>query len=381
MHLSKSLPANQYRKGRFAIERDAPPESVDADLDDLSSYDYDLPEELIAQEPSHRRAAARMLVVHRQTGELHHSRVEYLPEYLQAGDAVVVNDSQVLPARLVGIRTETGGRWEGLYLRHDESTGVAEMLSKTRGRLRPGETITLRDRDGRSHRQLAFVANQDGRSLYRLAEEDTWPAILQEAGRVPLPPYIRDGSMVPEDTQRYQTVYARHPGSVAAPTAGLHLTEELIHQIRTAGSAFMAVTLHVGVGTFRPIESERISAHRMHAETVEVSEPVARRLQHTKAAGGRVVAIGTTTVRTLESAAAAGGGQINAWRGDSELFIRPGYQFAVVDALLTNFHLPKSSLMVLVSAFAGHELIMRAYREAISQEYRFYSYGDCMLIL
>ena len=348
----------------------------------LQDYNYELPRERIAQHPVASRSAARMMVVHRVSGKFEHCQVRDFPQYLQAGDSVVVNDSKVMPARLVGFRTQTKGRWEGLFLQQDEASGIGELLCKTRGKMELGETVTLRDTDGREVQKLVLLSQQEnGRAMFHAEPAITWPELLQVSGRVPLPPYIRDGEMMADDLARYQTVYARRPGSVAAPTAGLHFTPELINQVRGAGASFVTTTLHVGVGTFRPIQTEDLSQHQMHAEWCDVSEPVAKRLTQTQTEGGRVIAVGTTSVRCLESAAAHNDGQIKAWQGQTDLFITPGFEFKAVDALLTNFHLPKSSLLVMVSAFANRELIMDAYQEAIKQEYRFYSYGDCMLIL
>ena len=358
-----------------------PPAAGGAD-DRLELYDYELPKELVAQHPAENRTAARMMVLHREGGRIEHCSVRDLPEFIRGGDAVVVNDSKVLPARLVGYRTTTRGRWEGLYLQSDPQTGLAELLSKTRGNIELGESVTLRDREGREQQRLELVARGEGGvSLYRPEPAGDWMELLGKCGRVPLPPYIRGGQMENDDLQRYQTVYARQPGSVAAPTAGLHFTPDLIAAVRAGGAAFVSVTLHVGVGTFRPIESPTLSGHRMHSEICELSEPVAKRLQQTRGEGGRIIAVGTTTVRTLESAAANNGGAIAPWAGSTELFITPGHRFAAVDAMLTNFHLPKSSLLVLVSSFAGRELILDAYRQAVEQKYRFFSYGDCMLIV
>ncbi len=350
--------------------------------DRLDLYDYELPKELIAQHPPEHRVAARMMVVHRETGRIDHCQVRDLPQFVRPGDAVVVNDTKVIAARLIGYRTNTQGRWEGLFLKADESTGVADLLCKTRGSMEVGETVTLRDREGREEVQLELISNLDGgHALFRPKSEIAWPELLVRCGRVPLPPYIRGGTMVDDDIERYQTVYARKPGSVAAPTAGLHFTPDLVNGVRSAGAAFLAVTLHVGIGTFRPIQTDDISKHQMHDEWCELSEPVVKRLQATKREGGRIIAVGTTTVRTLESVASKHDGQLVAWQGETNLFIKPGYKFQAVDVMFTNFHLPKSSLLVMISAFASRELIMKAYQEAIQEKYRFFSYGDCMLIL
>ncbi len=225
----------------------------DCSQDRIELYDYELPKELIAQHPPEQRVAARMMVVHRESGQVEHCQVRDLPQFIKPGDAVVVNDTKVIPARLIGYRTTTNGRWEGLYLKSDESTGVADLLCKTRGSMEIGETVTLRDREGREEVKLELIAQlEGGHALFRPVSPMKWPDLLQQCGRVPLPPYIRGGTMVDEDIDRYQTVYARKPGSVAAPTAGLHFTPELVNAVRGAGAAFLAATLHVGIGTFRP---------------------------------------------------------------------------------------------------------------------------------
>ncbi len=355
------------------------PEKAD---NELNQYDYDLPRELIAQEPLPNRADARLMLLNRSRQTIEHAHVRDLPQILQAGDVMVVNDTKVVPARLVGFRTQTQGRWEGLFLREGEQ-GVAELLGKTRGRLEVGETVTLRDLEGRDQGRLVVVGYGDeGKVLMRPDLAEPWEAILDRCGRVPLPPYIRDGQMVDNDRVRYQTVFARSAGSVAAPTAGLHFTPDLIQRLRQAGLAFVSVTLHVGLGTFRPIQVTKLEDHQMHSEFGEISEAVVKRLSMSRAEGGRTIAVGTTTVRVLESAATKAPDQrLAAWKGETDLFIRPGYSFKAIDGLLTNFHLPKSSLLVLVSSFGGHELIRQAYQEAIQHRYRFYSYGDCMMIL
>lgn len=349
-------------------------------LDELELYDFDLPRALIAQEPPLHRNDARMMIIDRSSGRIEHASVRDLPSMLGAGDAIVVNDSKVIPARLIGRREQTGGRWEGLFLRSEH--GIGELLSKTRGFLKPGERIVLRDPEGRENQQLIVVdRGQDGHLLVRLEPDMDWFEMLERTGRVPLPPYIRDGQMTEQDRQRYQTVYARSPGSVAAPTAGLHLTEELLHKIRAAGVALVSVTLHVGLGTFRPVQVASLDAHKMHSEWAQIQGSVVRRLLSARAEGGRILAVGTTTVRTLETAALRGGGALSEWTGETDLFIRPGHRFAAVDRMLTNFHLPRSTLLVLVSAFATRELMLEAYRKAVEEKYRFFSYGDCMLIV
>lgn len=355
--------------------------SIDQENDELRLYDFELPRELIAQEPLPQRTDSRMMVIHRETQTIEHAYVRDLPGFLRAGDVVVVNDSKVIPARMIGYRTMTRGRWEGLFLREGEQS-IAEALCKTRGKIEIGETVTLKDREGRDQAQLVILGyGEEGRLLLRPEPLEPWPDLLARCGRVPLPPYIRDGQMVDDDRNRYQTVYARADGSVAAPTAGLHFTPTLIQQLRGAGVALVAVTLHVGLGTFRPIQSKTIEEHKMHREEGELTEAVVKRLALAQAEGGRRIAIGTTSVRVLETAALASTTGLEAWQGETDIFIRPGHAFKAVDGLLTNFHLPRSSLLVLVSAFAGRDLVQRAYEEAVRERYRFYSYGDCMLIL
>jgi len=348
-------------------------------MSELERYDYHLPRELIAQQPLPERSDARLLVVHRRTQTLEHRSVRELPAFLAAGDALVLNDTRVIPARLVGYRTLTRGYWEGLYL-ESGAHGVWKILAKTRGKIQPGETVTLLDRQQRDVCTLTLLERL-GQGVWAVrpdGDEETF-ALLDRVGRVPLPPYIRDGEMADADRQTYQTVYADKPGAVAAPTAGLHFTPPLLKQLQESGVELCRVTLHVGLGTFRPISVHRLDEHPMHSEWACIDSATAARLTAARAAGGRIVAVGTTVVRTLETAAA--GGPLQAWQGDTDLFIRPPYQFQAVDALLTNFHLPKSTLLILVRTFGGEELICRAYDEAIRAGYRFYSYGDAMLIL
>ncbi|MEM9643447.1 MAG: tRNA preQ1(34) S-adenosylmethionine ribosyltransferase-isomerase QueA [Planctomycetota bacterium] len=356
---------------------------------EIDQYDYELPRELIAQEPLPVRSDARLMIVDRKSGAIQHSHVRDLREWLQAEDTLVLNNSRVIPAKMVGYRTKTEGRWQGLFLRSDPESGVWEILTKTRGTLNVGETITLQDREGRDGMMLEVVARTDGGHLLVLPRMPTLLADqepfgepgewLDRYGRVPLPPYIRDGHMVDADTETYQTVFAKDRGSVAAPTAGLHFTPSLLDEIRKGQIEVAEVTLHVGIGTFRPIAVERLSEHQMHEEWGRLDNEACGRIQDRRQGGGRCVAVGTTSVRVLESASADG--TLKPWTGMTDLFIKPPYQFNAVDALMTNFHLPKSSLLVLVSAFASAELIRHAYRAAVEEEYRFFSYGDAMLIV
>lgn len=348
-------------------------------MSELSRYDYDLPRELVAQSPLARRSDARLLVVDRKTASLQHRHVRDLPDLLAPGDCLVLNDTRVVPARLVGHRTLTGGHWEGLFIEAD-TNGAWRLLGKTRGKLSPGEQITLENRLGADDVALRLVEKQPGGVWVAMPEsrENAFD-LLERVGRVPLPHYIRGGEMLDADRDRYQTVYARHPGSVAAPTAGLHFTGELLDRLAAGGVQILRLTLHVGLGTFRPITADTLAEHQMHSERGQVDAATVEQIGRCKQAGGRVVAVGTTTVRLLETAAQSG--ELTAWSGETDLFIRPPYQFRVVDALLTNFHLPRTSLLVLVRTFGGDELIMRAYAEAVQEKYRFYSYGDAMLIL
>lgn len=345
----------------------------------LSEYDYPLPKRLIAQHPLPNRADARLMIVSRATGEIEHRHVRDLPEILRPGDALILNNSRVVPARLVGYRTETRGRWEGLFVESDAS-GVWHVIGKTRGKLRPGETLTLINREGQDDIRLFVVGRvkEGGWLVSPDTADDTW-TVLERVGRVPLPPYIRRGQMVNEDRQRYQTVYAEVPGSVAAPTAGLHFSESLLARLKKRGVAILTITLHVGLGTFVPIKVGQIEEHKMHAEWGEITAETADEINRIRENGGRIVAVGTTVTRLLESAAQSG--KLAPFCGKTELYIHPPYKFQAIDALMTNFHLPKTTLLVLVRTFGADELIKRAYEEAVREEYRFYSYGDAMLIL
>ncbi len=349
-------------------------------MSELEPYSYDLPEALIAQTPPPRRVDARLMVVDRQKQSITHAHIRNLPDYLRPNDCLVLNDTQVVPARLVGYRTETGGRWEGLFLDFDEH-GFWRVMGKTRGKLRPGETITLEGLKADDEVRLRLATKLEGGIWAAKPETDEEPfALLERIGRVPLPPYIRGGDMVEGDRQRYQTVYARTPGAVAAPTAGLHFTEGLLKDLRESGVELCRLTLHVGVGTFRPIMAERLDEHQMHSEWGQLTQETIEKIDRCRQAGGRVVAVGTTSVRLLETAADEDRA-LHPFTGHTDLFIRPPYRFRAVDVMMTNFHLPKTTLLILVRTFGGDELIRRAYEEAIREEYRFYSYGDAMLIL
>ena len=358
---------------------------TDPDPRAADSYAYDLPADLIAQEPLADRAAARLLVVNRADGSLAHRSIRDLPGLLDPGDLVVVNDTKVVPARLVGHRAKTGGKWEGLFLRREAGgshTGAWVVLAQTRGRPEVGERIVLMGRDGTEGVAIELLGRAEGGAWFAspLGAEANEPAetVLARVGRVPLPGYIRGGVEHDGDLDRYQTVFAREAGSAAAPTAGLHFTADVFAALEARGIERAAVTLHVGLGTFRPIMAERVADHEMHAEWCSCPEVTAAAIRATRARGGRVVAVGTTAVRTLETAAR--GGEIEPWRGFTNLYITPGFRFHAVDCLITNFHMPRTTLLVLVSALASRELILRAYGEAVRERYRFFSYGDAMLI-
>ena len=372
-------------------------------MSELDQYDYQLPEELIAQQPLRRRSDARLMLVDRSRQLIEHYHVRDLPELLAPRDALVLNDTRVLPARLTGFRTRTGGRWFGLFLSQQgggpttgEDHGFGEegiapdkdnlrpviwqVMSKTRGKLQAGEEVTLVDHLGRPAVQLKMLADLGGGVWAARPQAANCAAdILAEIGRVPLPPYIRGGEMVDADVMHYQTVYADKPGAVAAPTAGLHFTEELLRQIEAMGVTSRRVTLHVGLGTFRPISVSRLDQHTMHSEWGQIDAETVQSLDASRRSGGRIIAVGPTSMRVLETAAASG--TLQAWSGSTDLFIRPPYSFHAVDALMTNFHFPRSTLLVLVRTFGGDALIQRAYEEAIAEGYRFYSYGDAMLIV
>jgi S-adenosylmethionine:tRNA ribosyltransferase-isomerase len=345
----------------------------------LDLFDYDLPPELIAQRPLPERDRSRLLVLRRRDGALAHRHFLDLPGLLAPGDLLVLNDTRVLPARLVGRRARTAGKWEGLFVQElpDRSW---ELLGQTRGRLMVGETLLV-EAPGRGNpfRLVLVGKTPAGRWLARPGEDGPAAELLARYGQVPIPPYVRKGRAGPEDRAAYQTVYARHDGAVAAPTAGLHFTPRLFEELGRRGVGHAFVTLHVGPGTFLPVQVEDVTQHRVEPERGELPEATARAAADCKARGGRVVAVGTTSVRVLETAAREATGA--AWSGLTDLTVVPPFEFRAVDALLTNFHLPRSSLLLLVAAFAGLEPTRAAYRAAVEHGYRFYSYGDAMLIL
>ena len=347
--------------------------------DDLSTYDYELPPELIAQHPLAERDAARLMVIERHTGTIEHRHIRDLPELLAPGDCLVFNDTRVVPARLFGHREQTGGKWEGLYLNSDQA-GQWRLIGQTRGRLQPGERVVIRSASSEETLSIEMISRDDD-GIWTATPKSDKPTLtlLERLGTVPLPPYIERMQIEPDDVTRYQTVFARHPGAVAAPTAGLHFTPRLLETLSSHGVDSAFVTLHVGIGTFRPIGVEDLSRHNMHAEWCRLTDETATLLNATRNNDGRVIAVGTTAVRTLESAVGIDG--FAAFEDETRLFIRPPYEFRGIDGLLTNFHLPKSSLLVLISALLGIDLARSAYEEAVRERYRFFSYGDAMLIL
>lgn len=340
-----------------------------------SDFYYDLPEGLIAQTPIEPRDHSRLMLLNREKKTISDHRFYELPEFLLPGDLLVVNDSKVLPARLYGERASTGAKVEILLLEQKEND-VWEVLT------RPGKKAKIGDRiifgEGKLTGEVVDVL-EEGNRLMRFTYEGTsiYP-ILEEIGQMPLPHYIKAPL---ENQERYQTIYADEVGSAAAPTAGLHFTKDLMNQLKEKGVKIATVTLHVGLGTFRPVKAEKIEEHHMHSEHYELSERTAEQIRKTKAAGGRVIAVGTTSCRTLESVAKKYDGKIQSDEGYTDIFIYPGKEFRVLDGLITNFHLPESTLVMLVSAFAGYDFTMEAYHKAVEEKYRFFSFGDAMLIL
>ncbi|MCD8153443.1 MAG: tRNA preQ1(34) S-adenosylmethionine ribosyltransferase-isomerase QueA [Clostridiales bacterium] len=337
-----------------------------------SDFYYDLPKELIAQDPLEDRSASRLLHLSRQDGHIEHRHFTDILEYLNPGDCLVINDTKVIPARLYGHREKTGGAVEILLLRR-RGKDVWECLVKPGKKARPGARILFGD--GILTGEILEMA-QDGNRLIQFQYEGIFEEVLDQLGEMPLPPYITHKL---KDKNRYQTVYAKNDGSAAAPTAGLHFTEELLEQVREKGVKIAHVTLHVGLGTFRPVKVEDVESHHMHSEFYVVEEEEAKLINDTKKAGGRVICVGTTSCRTLESAAGEDG-ILQSGSGWTDIFIYPGYRFKMMDGLITNFHLPESTLLMLVSAFAGKERVMKAYEEAVREQYRFFSFGDAMLI-
>ena len=337
-----------------------------------SDFYFELPEELIAQDPLEDRASSRLLVLNKETGETEHHVFRDILQYLVPGDCLVLNNTKVIPARLLGTKEETGAAVEVLLLKRKEKD-VWETLVRPGKKMRPGAKISFGD--GLLKAEVLEVV-EEGNRLIRFTYEGIFEEVLDRLGEMPLPPYITHKL---QDKSRYQTVYAKYEGSAAAPTAGLHFTTELLREIENMGVDIAYVTLHVGLGTFRPVKEENVLEHHMHSEYYEVSQESADKINAAKERGGRVICVGTTSARTLESAADETG-HLTACSGNTEIFIYPGYRFKVLDCLLTNFHLPESTLIMLVSALAGRERVLAAYREAVEERYRFFSFGDAMFI-
>lgn len=332
-----------------------------------------LPEELIAQDPLSDRAASRLLILNKSTGEFVHGTFRDIRRYLHAGDCLVLNNTKVIPARLMGTKADTGAAVEVLLLKRREDN-VWEALVKPGKKARPGAVISF---GGGVLTGTVLDVIEEGNRLIRFAYEGIWEEVLDRLGEMPLPPYITHKL---KEKDRYQTVYAKYEGSAAAPTAGLHFTNDLLGELEAMGVRTAYVTLHVGLGTFRPVKEEHITDHHMHSEAYEITKEAADTINETKARGGRVICVGTTSCRTVESAA-DDNGVLSACGGDTNIFIYPGYRFKVTDALITNFHLPESTLIMLVSALAGREHVLAAYEEAVRERYRFFSFGDAMLII
>jgi len=347
------------------------------------SLNYELPIELIAQAPAQQRSQSRLLVLDRATGRRTDSRFDRLGDFLRDGDCLVLNDTKVLPARFFA-RRRTGAALEGLFLAPGGAEpGLWEVMLKGARKVRVGEAIDIRDRDKRDYCHAELVEKKDGGVCVLKVDTDGDPeSILNRIGFPPLPPYIRrndDPTQAAQDQDRYQTVYARQPGAVAAPTAGLHFSESLLAQLSGRGLGLAYVTLHVGTGTFKPVTTEELEDHPIHHEWFRIDSDTAETINATRARGGRIVAVGTTVTRVLETVAAETG--VQPGEGTTNLFIAPGFRFKAVDAMITNFHLPRTTLLALVSAFAGLDETLAAYRHAVEQRYRFYSYGDAMLIV
>lgn len=338
----------------------------------VKDYDYDLPEELIAQDPLEDRSSSRLMVLDRQTGDVEHRHFTNILEYLHPGDCLVINNTKVIPARLFGVKEDTQAKIEVLLLKRKEND-IWETLVKPGKKAKPGTKLVFGD--GLLTAEVVDVV-EEGNRLIQFHYDGIFEEILDQLGQMPLPPYITHQL---KDKNRYQTVYAKYDGSAAAPTAGLHFTKELLQKVKDMGVDIAEVTLHVGLGTFRPVKVENVLDHHMHSEFYMVSQEAADKINRAKESGHRVIAVGTTSTRTLE-AAADENGRLHETSGWTEIFIYPGYQFKVIDALITNFHLPQSTLVMLVSALAGREHVLHAYEIAVKEKYRFFSFGDAMLI-
>lgn len=338
----------------------------------VKDYDYDLPEELIAQDPLEDRSSSRLMVLDRQTGDVEHRHFTDILEYLHPGDCLVINNTKVIPARLFGVKEDTQAKIEVLLLKRKEND-IWETLVKPGKKAKPGTKLVFGD--GLLTAEVVDVV-EEGNRLIQFHYDGIFEEILDQLGQMPLPPYITHQL---KDKNRYQTVYAKYDGSAAAPTAGLHFTKELLQKVKDMGVDIAEVTLHVGLGTFRPVKVENVLDHHMHSEFYMVSQEAADKINRAKESGHRVIAVGTTSTRTLE-AAADENGRLHETSGWTEIFIYPGYQFKVIDALITNFHLPQSTLVMLVSALAGREHVLHAYEIAVKEKYRFFSFGDAMFI-
>ncbi len=338
-----------------------------------TDFDFELPEELIAQVPLEKRDSSRLLILDREKQTMVDSHFDHIIDQLNPGDALVMNNTRVLPARLHGFKPETGGHVEFLLLKNTQGDQW-EVLAKPAKRLKVGTTVAFGD--GRLTATVTQELEHGGR-IVEFAYEGIFLEVLESLGEMPLPPYIHETL---EDRDRYQTVYAKENGSAAAPTAGLHFTEELLQKIEAKGIKLVYLTLHVGLGTFRPVSADNLDEHEMHSEFYTLTDQDAKILNQVKAAGGRIVAVGTTSIRTLETIGNKFDGRLEADSGWTNIFIKPGYQFRIVDAFSTNFHLPKSTLVMLVSAFAGREFVLEAYKHAVDHQYRFFSFGDAMFI-
>ena len=340
----------------------------------VADFDYELPEELIAQKPCDRRDGSRLLVVDRKTGTIKHEHFYDIEKYLRPDDCLVLNDSKVIPARLFGTKDITGAKIEFLLTKRIDGD-IWETMVRPGKRLKPGDKVIFED----DFTAEILENGEGGTRIVRFDYEGIFMQRLEQIGAMPLPPYIERAAQT-EDKERYQTVYAHEEGSVAAPTAGLHFTNELLEKIRAKGTRLAYITLHVGIGTFRPVKADRVEDHKMHFEEYEISRQAADTINDTKKAGGRIISVGTTSTRTCESAADENG-FVKAGSGSTDIFIYPGYEFKVIDSLITNFHLPKSTLMMLISALYDREKILKIYEEAVRERYRFFSYGDAMFII
>ena len=362
---------------------------------DVKDFYYDLPQELIAQDPLEKRDNSRLMVIHRDTGEIEHKYFHDITEYLNPGDCLVINDTKVIPARLLGEKEETGAAIEVLLLKN-KGDNVWECLVKPGKKMKPGARVLFGVEELKGEKKAILTGEvldvvEEGNRLIKFEYEGIWEEVLDSLGEMPLPPYITHKL---EDKNRYQTVYAKNTGSAAAPTAGLHFTEELLKQIEDMGVRIARLTLHVGLGTFRPVKVEKIEEHHMHTEYYELSQEAADIINETRRNGGRVISVGTTSTRTMETVGTAQGlhkvgsgepydesNELKPASGWTNIFIYPGYEFKVVDSLITNFHLPESTLIMLVSAFYEREAVMKAYKEAVDERYRFFSFGDAMILL